>query len=74
MDSINIEYHNEHLTVGYNFIEDEKEVTYCGDGSGYPGTPDSVEIKSVSDWHGNDVIDDYDIDSLEDAVLDALNQ
>lgn len=47
MLSCNINFRDIILEVEYKYEEGEKEIRNYGDGSGYPGSPSTVEIFSV---------------------------
>jgi hypothetical protein len=62
------------LNVQYDYIAEEKEVRYNSDQSGYPGSPESVDINAV--YHAaediTELLDDY-LEEIESIVLKSLS-
>lgn len=68
MSTISTTYNDIELSIDYEFEKGEPMVMYYNDGSGYPGSPDVVEIQSV--FHKE--IDIYDL--LSKDIIEHLEQ
>jgi hypothetical protein len=68
-------YKLENLTfeVEYDYYKEEPMVMYYGDGSGYPGSPASIEIHSIylNDTEVTDILTDFFIDTIEVHLLNS---
>lgn len=61
------------MTVTYYFTEGEEPVPYYADGSGYPGSPDEVEIISIYSEDFTPLLDQYEKTSkIYDDIEDTL--
>lgn len=64
------------VDVHYDYQEAEAMVMYYGDGSGYPGSPASVDIYkiTVEDVDITDILADYVLEDLEQQILEYYEQ
>jgi hypothetical protein len=69
---IEISYQGQEYTVEYILIEGDDAVPYYPDGSGYPGSPDSLEIKHIWDVDLNEVTTTLCHSDIEEIILSNL--
>ena len=62
MSTLNTTLEGQDIYVEYTYTPGEDEVTYYGDGSGYPGSPAEVDITHIEGWDG-------DIDTVIEYIL-----
>jgi hypothetical protein len=65
--TMDVYYGGDAIRITFDYTPGDKEVTYYGDGSGYPGSAPRVNILFVS---GNDF--ELTIPELEELVFDEL--
>lgn len=67
-----IEIDNILYEVQYTIEEEEKEVRYYGDGSGYPGSPRNIILEYVFIKSGDNIGDQLDDKKIESEIIDKL--
>ena len=70
METITINIYGIDYDIDYEFTKGEPTVWYYSDGSGYPGSPDSIEIFEARPPFP----DFFDIEVAEEKILDELNR
>lgn len=62
--------------VSFTYYPEEKMVRYYSDGSGYPGSPEAIEIENIT-HKGTSFLTLFEelklMDKIEDKVWDAMN-
>ena len=66
---LDVEFEGDFITVEFDYTPGEKEITYFGDGSGYPGCPPDVNIRKVTgnEWQLTE-------SEIEDLVLEQMEE
>jgi len=62
-----VRYRGKLLVVDYNKIPGEKEVRYTGNGDGYPGSPEILEINAI-------FYDGVDVTGFLNPVMDDIEK
>ena len=69
MDSIEIKYKGIPISVDYNFTKGDERVNYYPDGSGYPGSNDEIEIKTIFVSDSNiDILELFSEEQIEELI------
>jgi len=71
--TINLEVDDVWVDVEYDYTPAEAEITYYGDGSGYPGCGAKVDIYAVKIGKTDisNIISDYVFEELENQIYKA---
>lgn len=70
----NIEIDNILYEVQYTIEEEEKEVRYYGDGSGYPGSPSNIILEYIFIKSGSKIGEQLDDEDIIQRISDKLNE
>lgn len=72
---LDIEIYDVILNVSYTFEKGEAEERYCSDGSGYPGSPNIIEIETICHESVDilQLLDDTIINTIKEKIQEHEN-